>query len=186
MVEGGKEPVMADQTQQQGKVPLQRFLKDFRSPLSDGELRTKYGLSARGFVSLIKALLARGTINQEDLIRRKENAVRRDLAKEHEFLAQLYICPHCGHPHPTPYDRCPACGADTSDAFGTADALLDPLTSSGRHFYVEESEVERDAEEEPPEGGAASAVQGGTVATGQGTASPLKTVRSLISKFTKK
>jgi hypothetical protein len=177
---------MADQTQQQGKVPLQRFLKDFRSPLSDGELRDKYGLSARGFVSLIKALLARGTINQEDLVRRKETAVQRDLAKEHEFLAQLYICPHCGHPHPTPYDRCPACGADTSDAFGTADAALDPLTSTGRHFYPDSPGAERDADAEPQDRGSAPAAEGETAAAQQDTASPFKTVRSLISKLTKK
>lgn len=154
--------------------------------MSDGELRAKYGLSARGFVSLIKALLARGTINQEDLVTRKEMAVQRDLAKEHEFLAQLYICPHCGHPHPTPYDRCPACGADTSDAFGTADGALDPLTSTGRHFYPDSPGAERDAEENVSHEGSAPATEGETATTPQDTASPFKTVRSLISKFTKK
>lgn len=170
---------MADQTPKQGRVPLQEFLKDFRSPLSDSELRAKYALSARGFVSLIKALFAREKITQEDLVKRKETAVQRDLEKEHEFLAQLYICPNCGHPHPTPFSSCPACGADTSEAFGTADLTLDPLTSTGDHFYVDESELDS----EPEEGLSAGNTE---PADDTSASSPMKTVRSVISKLKKK
>lgn len=186
IVRGGKESVMAEQIQQPGKVPLQKFLKDFRSPLSDSELRTMYGLSARGFVSLIKALLARGTITQEDLVRRKELAVQRDLAKEHEFLAHLFICPHCGHPHPNPFDRCPACGADTSQASQPIDVSPDPLTSSGRHFYVEELQGDNHADGTPLSREAAQRSEAPNMAGEPNAPSTLKTVRSFISKLTKK
>lgn len=177
---------MADQTQQQGKVPLQQFLKDFRSPFSDNELKTKYGLSARGFVSLIKALLARGTITQDDLVRRRQIAVQRDLEKEHEFLAHLFICPNCGHPHPTPFDRCPACGADASESPQSADVSHDPLTATGRHFYVDRTELENEAEATHSAGDSAPDAEGGNATDRPAASSPMKTVRSLISKLTKK
>lgn len=124
------------------RIPLGRFLDDLRSKLTDHELREKYNLSARGFVSLIKALLSKGIITEDDLRIRKEMAVQRDLAKESEFLAQLYICPNCSHPHPVPFTQCPACGVDPS-TFQRPETIIEPgFTTTGGHFYVEGEEVE--------------------------------------------
>jgi hypothetical protein len=133
-----------------GTVPLKEFLLDFRSNLTDHELRERYELSARGFVSLIRALLAKNIITPDDLSMRKEIAERRDLAKQSEFLKGLYICPQCSHPHPTAFARCPACGADPQesemdDIYGShlfeafdSNESYDPITTSGDHFYVED------------------------------------------------
>jgi len=122
--------------EKRGKVPLKPFLADFRSNMTDQGLRKKYGLSAQAFVSLIKALLAKQVVTPEDLARRREMAVQRDLARESEFLAGLFICPNCGHPSPKPFDVCPACGANVDD-FLPVESLLDSLTTTGR-IKVEE------------------------------------------------
>jgi hypothetical protein len=125
-----------------GKVPLNQFLADFRSKLTDHELREKYDLSAKAFISLIKALLGKNIINPGDLEKRKVMAVQRDLAKESEFLSGLYICPNCNHPHPQPFERCPACGAKPGDHVPQQEAL-DPLSTSGAHFYVDDNRTDR-------------------------------------------
>jgi hypothetical protein len=134
---------MADKTEPiRGKVPLNQFLADFRSHLTDHEVREKYELSAKAFVSLIKALLAKNIITPADLEKRKVMAVQRDLAKESEFLSGLSICPNCSHPHPKPFEKCPACGADPA-AFIPRHETVDPLSTSGRHFYIEDDDTVR-------------------------------------------
>ena len=137
---------MTDPTQDSpGKVPLKPFLADFRSTLTDHELREKYGLSAVGFVSLIKALLAQKLITTDDLAKRRELAVQRDLAKQSKFLSGLSICPNCSHPSPHPFEKCPACGADASGP-ASQEESLDNVPSSGDYAYVgadgEDVEVE--------------------------------------------
>jgi len=137
---------MTDPTQDSpGKVPLKPFLADFRSTLTDHELREKYGLSAVGFVSLIKALLAQKLITTDDLAKRRELAVQRDLAKQSKFLSGLTICPNCSHPSPHPFEKCPACGADAPGP-ASQEESLDNMSNSGDYAYVgadgEDVEVE--------------------------------------------
>ncbi len=94
---------MAENNQdQRQKIPLKRFLADFRSPLDDRELMQRYGLSARSFVTLVTTLMKKNLLDKRDLDKRKEIAVQRDLARESQFLSSLYICPNCSHPSPTP------------------------------------------------------------------------------------
>ncbi len=119
-----------------GKVPLDRFLNDFKSSLSDQELRDRYALTARGFVALIKTLHARKILTQADFEHRRKMAAQRDHEKESQFLSGLFMCPHCNHPHPQQFDVCPACGlevyADVSPDAG------DVITTTGSHFFVED------------------------------------------------
>jgi hypothetical protein len=132
---------MAEQIgQTKAKIRLKSFLADFRSPLTDAELKEKYHLSARTLVSLIRALLEKNFITAEDLAWRREMAVQRDLAKESEFLAGLYICPHCSHPHPRPFTTCPACGGDTGDVFAEQELLTSILTSPSDDTLTYEEE----------------------------------------------
>ena len=132
---------MTDQSdQKRGRVPLKSFLADFRSPLTDAELKEKYSLNARNFVSLIKALLDQNLVTPQDLIRRNEMTVQRDLAKESEFLSGLYICPHCSHPHPSPFRTCPACGGEAGDAFAAQELLQSIFTSSEVHEITTDRE----------------------------------------------
>ncbi|MGO9567840.1 MAG: hypothetical protein ACLP5H_09895 [Desulfomonilaceae bacterium] len=137
---------MTDPTQDSpGKVPLKPFLADFRSTLTDHELREKYELSAVGFVSLIKALLAQNLITTDGLAKRREMAVQRDLAKQSKFLSGLSICPHCSHPSPHPFEKCPACGAEASEPVSQEESL-DDMSGSGDYAYIgadgEDVEVE--------------------------------------------
>jgi hypothetical protein len=184
---------MVDNTEQRrAKVPIREFLADFRSSLDDRELREKYNLSARGFVSLIKALLAQNLISPSDLSKRKEVAVKRDLAKESQFLARLFICPQCSHPSPYAFDRCPACGTELHTRVGGA--IPGTVTSSGNHVLVEESpsdltqetEIlpETDVEEETAEESAAQA--GDRKREGREKPSAMDSIRSLFSKLKKK
>jgi hypothetical protein len=190
-------PIMVDNTEQRrAKVPIREFLADFRSSLDDRELREKYNLSARGFVSLIKALLAQNLISPSDLSKRKEVAVKRDLAKESQFLAGLFICPQCSHPSPHAFDQCPACGTELHTRVGGA--IPGTVTSSGNHVLVEESpsdltqetEIlpEADVEEEAPEetAGKPSAQAGDRKREGHEKPSAMDSIRSLFSKLKKK
>jgi hypothetical protein len=116
---------MDDSTgQKRGKVPLKHFLKDLRSDATDQELMRRYELNAQAFVSLIKALLQKRYITPNDLARRKEINVKRDLERESEFLATLYICPNCGHPHPGAFNVCPACGVHVEDLAHPEEVLV--------------------------------------------------------------
>jgi hypothetical protein len=142
---------MADKPREtRGKIPLNRFLNDFRSNVPDHDLREKYSLSARSFVTLIKTLLARNIITQEDLAKRREVAVQRDLAKESQFLSGLFICPNCSHPHPERFEKCPACGVTVADFMPQVESR-DPLTVTGNHFYVEDELDEREAPDDRAE-----------------------------------
>ena len=143
---------MAENTQDdRRKIPLKKFLSDFRSPLEDRELMQRYGLSARSFVNLVTALMKKNLITKRDLDKRKEIAVQRDLAKESQFLSSLYICRNCSHPSPSPFEKCPACGADAS-APGEEEGYP-PITTSEGHAYIprtvaiDEVEVEEIIEE---------------------------------------
>jgi hypothetical protein len=127
-----------DPLERRGKVPLKSFLSDLRSDSTDQELREKYSLSARGFVSLIKALVAKNVVTAADLEKRREMAVQRDLAKESQFLSGLYICPNCSHPHPRPFEQCPACGANPSEVTQPI-PLDDMMSDTGSHLYLEEN-----------------------------------------------
>jgi hypothetical protein len=202
---------MTDPTQDSpGKVPLKPFLADFRSTLTDHELREKYGLSAVGFVSLIKALLAQKLINTEDLAKRREMAVQRDLAKQSKFLSGLTICPNCSHPSPHPFKKCPACGADAPGPASQEDSM-DNVPTSGDYAYVgadgEDVEVElvEEVDEELSEKALRSEQKKGSspkkstrenAGAGQGAgkdkaagkpkASALGEIRSIFSKLKKK
>lgn len=185
---------MSDQEQQKtGKIPLKSFLADFRSSLTDADLRQKYRLSARAFISLIRALLTKGLITAGDLARRKELAVQRDLEKESEFLSGLYICPNCSHPHPSPFERCPACGEEPGDAFAARELLNPVVSTTGSHFLVDDHEDIEDADDQevvldestPPENSAVDSPDS-EVPKENGKNSTLKSVRSLFSKLKKK
>jgi hypothetical protein len=202
---------MTDPTQDSpGKVPLKPFLADFRSTLTDHELREKYELSAVGFVSLIKALLAQKLITTDDLAKRREIAVQRDLAKQTKFLSGLTICPHCSHPSPHPFEKCPACGAD-APVHVSQEESEENVPTSGDYAYVgadgEDVEVEliEEDDEKPSreasrseqkkgspskkstrENGSAGRAAGADKAADKPKASALGEIRSIFSKFKKK
>jgi hypothetical protein len=158
---------MAENTQDdRRKIPIKKFLSDFRSPLEDRELMQRYGLSARSFVNLVTTLMKKNLITKKDLDKRKEIAVQMDLAKESQFLSSLYICQNCGHPSPIPFKKCPACGADSSAP--QPEEAYPPITTSEGHAYIpptvafDEVEVEEITEEpndpQPNNGGKPSTI----------------------------
>jgi hypothetical protein len=175
------------------RFPLKSFLADFRSNLTDQELKHRYKLSTQALVVLIRDLVAKGVISVGDLARRKEMAVQRDLARESEFLAGLFICPNCSHPSPEPFETCPACGARPDD-FLPGEELLDSLATTGGHINVEVSDEEVEVVEEldvanespqrPYEQGAVSTRD--TETETKEKSSPLKAVRSFFSQKMKK
>jgi len=186
-ISGGHVTKMSGQTdEKRGKVPLKPFLEDFRGNVPDRELMKKYELSPQAFVRLVKTLFAKKIVTPADLTRRKEASVQRDLAKESEFLSGLFICPNCGHPHPMPFEICPACGTNITE-FMPDENVGDSLTTTHAHIYVDDSGEQKieepegfdeseDVLEPEPNGDEAK----------QGKASPLKSVRSFFSGKLKK
>jgi hypothetical protein len=167
---------MAENTQdERRKIPIKRFLSDFRSPLEDRELMQRYGLSARSFVNLVTTLMKKNLITKKDLDKRKEIAAQRDLARESQFLSSLYICHNCSHPSPSPFEKCPACGAASSSPQQEED--YPPITTSEGHAYipptvafdeVEVEEITEETDEPPPKN--------------KGKSSAVGTVRSFFSR----
>jgi hypothetical protein len=137
--------------EKRGKVPLKPFLEDFRANLPDRELMKKYRLSAQAFVRLVKALLAKKIVTPTDLSRRKEASVQRDLAKQSEFLSGLFICPNCGHPHPMPFEVCPACDTNVK-ALLPDESASESLTTTHAHIYVNDSGEREIVEPEDSDG----------------------------------
>lgn len=172
-------------------IPLKKFLADYRSLLDDRELMEKYGLSARSFVNLIKALMQKNLITSRDLAKRRELAVQRDLVRESQFLSSLYICPNCSHPSPNPFDVCPACGTDTR-AHPAAGSMSGGIETVGNNVYMPPTQVleateNPDCEEveatisEDDQETASDAMTGG-----RDGSSALGSVRSFFSKLKKK
>ncbi len=172
-------------------VPLKKFLADYRSLLDDRELMEKYGLSARSFVNLIKALVQKNLITSRDLAKRRELAVQRDLVKESQFLSSLYICPHCSHPSPNPFSVCPACGTDTQ-VDPAADNISGEIETQGTSIYVSPTDVVESTETSDRRGAAAKTLNNeqdtpsDTMADERDSSSALGSVRSFFSKLKKK
>lgn len=130
---------MADSTQQtRAKIPLKRFLADYKSGVPDREVMQKYGLSARSMISLIKTLVEKKVLDADDLAKRKQMTEQVELVKEQRFLKGLFICPNCGHPHPQQFDVCPACGASLAD-HGRPEPIVEDVTTTGGHFYIDDT-----------------------------------------------
>ncbi|MEW6531132.1 MAG: hypothetical protein AB1473_09870 [Thermodesulfobacteriota bacterium] len=165
-----------------GRVPLKSFLSDFRSAMPDQELREKYELSPRAFLSLIKALLDKKVISSQDLERRKEISIQRDQAKEAAFLANLYICPYCGHPSPLPFEQCPACELDVKDVLGVQNILSSETVVTEEHAYVQEAEVEVIEEIEESSAEEERAGIRADQKQQKGKPSAVSTIRSLFSR----
>jgi hypothetical protein len=161
------------------KIPLKRFLADFRSPLDDRELMQRYGLSARSFVNLVTTLMKKNLLEKKDLDQRKEVAVQRDLARETQFLSSLYICPHCSHPSPMPYARCPACGAALESTPQDEEAYP-PVTTSEGHAYVAPTNMLEEVEVEVEE--VTESEANGREPKVQAKPSPIASVKSFFSR----
>jgi hypothetical protein len=130
---------MADPTQEtRAKIPLKRFLADYKAGIPDREVMQKYGLSARSLITLIKTLVEKKVLDGEDLARRKQMTEQVELVKEQKFLKGLFICPNCGHPHPQQFDICPACGANPGD-YTQPEQIVEDVTTTGGHFYVDDT-----------------------------------------------
>jgi len=177
--------------QKRGKVPLKRFLQDLRTDQTDQELMHKYDLSAQAYVSLIKALLQKKYISQQDLARRKEINVKRDLVRESQFLATLCICPQCGHPHPEPFETCPACGEKMVSH--PCEEVLISMSSIGVDVPINELPTGPAARQQDPEDLTQSVVVEGieevdeepsipNESTTDKKTSTIQTVRSILNK----
>ncbi len=168
-------------------IPLKMFLKDYRSLLDDRQLMEKYGLSARNFVNLIKSLVQKNLITANDLAKRREVAVQRDMVKESQFLSSLYICTHCSHPSPAPFKTCPACGMDI-DVGSASDGISDEIEAHGTNVHLPPSQAlgatesttaaKNAKDEERPPSEPSQDAQNGSSALGS--------VRSFFSKLKKK
>lgn len=130
---------MAEQTQdKRARIPLKRFLADYKSGVPDREVMQKYDLSARSLISLIKTLMEKEILSPEDLAQRKQMTEQMELVKERQFLKGLFICPKCGHPHPQQFEVCPACEARLED-YAAPERVAEDVTTTGGYFYVDDT-----------------------------------------------
>jgi serine/threonine protein kinase len=96
------------------RVDIGEFVRDYGKGVKDKELLAKHGLNARQMVALVKKLMTDGAITKELQATRNRRVIELDAREEKAFLSSLFHCPVCGHIHPTPFSRCPACEADVS------------------------------------------------------------------------
>jgi len=97
------------------KLEIAEFIKDFREGVKDADLREKHSLSPRQMTQVVKKLVSEGHIKKEHYLSRNRKIEEADAKQEKEFLKSLYGCPTCGHLHPTPFIRCPACGNEVPE-----------------------------------------------------------------------
>lgn len=76
-------------------------LDDIKAGLDNAALMGKYQLSEKGLESLFKKLKDGGVLKQEEL---EERTPKPEKAAE-----TAWICPICGNPQNTHYDKCPEC-----------------------------------------------------------------------------
>ncbi len=76
-------------------------LDDIKAGLDDAALMGKYQLSEKGLESLFKKLVDGAVLKQEELEKRTP-------APEKAAEA-AWVCPICGNPQNTHYDKCPEC-----------------------------------------------------------------------------
>jgi hypothetical protein len=75
----------------------------------------KYHVTAHEMIAVVKKLIGEGLITKNDYLGRKQKIEEFEARQEQEFLQSLFQCPVCGHIHPIPFTRCPACETDISD-----------------------------------------------------------------------
>lgn len=123
------------------------FVQDFCSGVKDRDLLEKYNITAKEMIKMVKKLINEGTLTKEQYFERSRKIEELEAKQERDFLKSLYQCPVCGHLHPTPFIRCPACGADVSEG---RDARAQVKGGPTRNIPIEEP-GDRPAEEEPEE-----------------------------------
>ncbi len=96
------------------KFDVMGFAHDFRSGMKDKDLLEKHHIDPKRMIDIVRKLINRGILTKEDYFARSRKIEEREVQEEKQFLKSLYHCPVCGHMHPAPFTRCPACGADTT------------------------------------------------------------------------
>lgn len=131
------------------KLDIDAFVQDFCAGVKDRDLLQKYDMTAKEMIKVVKRLINEGSLTKEQYFARTRKIEEREAQQEREFLKSLYQCPVCGHLHPTPFIRCPACGADVSEG---RDARTQVKVGPSRGTVVEDLKEEATSEnaaEEP-------------------------------------
>lgn len=97
------------------KLDIEEFIADYCQGVKDRDLLAKHRLSAKELVGVVKKLIGQGAITKEQYFTRNRLVEEAEIHEEKEFLKSLYHCPVCGHMHPRPFNRCPACGTEISE-----------------------------------------------------------------------
>jgi hypothetical protein len=96
------------------KLDVTEFVRDFSRGLRDRELLEKHGLNVRQMVRVVQKLMNDGVITREHYDSRNRKIGEIETRQERDFIKSLHHCPVCGHIHPTPFNSCPACGAEVT------------------------------------------------------------------------
>ena len=96
------------------KVSVKEFVKDYCAGVADRDLITKYKMSAKDLIWLVKKLIQEGTISKDQYFDRNRKIEEVKALEEKTFLKSLHHCPVCSHVQPIPFTRCPACETDIS------------------------------------------------------------------------
>jgi hypothetical protein len=124
-------------------------LDDIKAGMDDATLMGKYQLSEKGMQSLFKKLVDSGVLKQEELERRTpglaEELQKRtpapEKAAEEKAAEGTWICPICGNPQNTHYDKCPECSViaarfqekiATTQQLGAIKAQLPPIPEDSK------------------------------------------------------
>ncbi|HMK37346.1 MAG TPA: hypothetical protein VK463_19890 [Desulfomonilaceae bacterium] len=84
------------------KISANELLTDIRAGMDDAGLMEKYGISAKGILTVMNTLIWKGLMSPSEL------AERRSLAKT--VFMPVLKCPACHEIHFSKQDKCPKCG----------------------------------------------------------------------------
>jgi protein kinase-like protein len=97
------------------KMNYDAFINDYCRGIKDRDLLSNYNITAKQLIGLVKSLINQGRISKKDYFDRARKIEELEAEQEQQFISSLYHCPVCGHIHPTPFVRCPACEADMGE-----------------------------------------------------------------------
>lgn len=94
---------------QKKTIDAKEILKDIRSGADESQIKRKFGLSDKGYLSVMAKLREKGLLKNTTDERPSHTRARNSAQNETPVISK-WTCPACGTSQNQVYDECPKCG----------------------------------------------------------------------------
>lgn len=141
---------------QKKTIDAKAILADIRSGADESQIKMKFGLSDKGYRSVMTKLAEKGLLERPATEKPFSESVQ-DTAKRLPLTKRTWTCPACGISQDREYDECPKCGIVARKVSATR---LPPPYRTPRHSSYESRE---ESHEKIPKSGLAFLIIGAVV-----------------------